>query len=376
MIMRKLLLTALAVLGICMSWTPIKANACAIPVFRYALERWPPYPYQIIVFHDKALDKKEEDAIEAIEESYSNLSGWHVDLNDKLPEELSLIWEEEKKKADLPWLVVRYPEQFWGVVDSKTFWSGPFDLQKLSEVTSSPARTELVQNMLRGISSVWVYVEGGDKENDDAKVKILKDRLAMIKKEAILPPEAFEEVGQGEMADTVPLKIDFEIIRLARDDPKEQVFLNMLLKTERELGKHKNEPMFFPVFGQGRALWALIGKGINDEMIDRICEFMLGDCSCEIKDLNPGVDLLITADWFGGISNILSVSDIPPTLVGINPTTPEAQVKETDQKELSKETVEDDPNGLSLYKAIGAAFLAIIIIVGFVSVIIARQRKE
>ena len=171
MIMRKLCIIALAISGICMSWTPMKANACAIPVFRYALERWPPYPYQIVVFYKNSLDKKEEKAIEALEESHSNLVGWYVDLNDKLPEELKPIWKEEKKKATLPWLVVRYPGQFWDVVDSKTFWSGPFDLQKLSEVTDSPARTKFVRSMLSGISTVWVYVEGGNKKDDDVKVR-------------------------------------------------------------------------------------------------------------------------------------------------------------------------------------------------------------
>ncbi len=61
--------------------------------------------------------------------------------------------------------------------------------------------------------------------------------------------------------------------------------------------------MAFPVFGRGRALYALVGDGIQEKNIREACESMLAWCSCEIKAQSPGTDLLIAADWsrpFGG----------------------------------------------------------------------------
>ena len=45
------------------------------------------------------------------------------------------------------------------------------------------------------------------------------------------------------------------------------VLLQMLLNTEDDL-KTMKEPMAIPVFGRGRALYALVGKGINEETIE------------------------------------------------------------------------------------------------------------
>ena len=46
-----------------------------------------------------------------------------------------------------------------------------------------------------------------------------------------------------------------------------------------------------------RALCALVGKGINHETLDEACSLLIGSCSCQVNDLNPGVDLLLAADW-------------------------------------------------------------------------------
>ena len=51
------------------------------------------------------------------------------------------------------------------------------------------------------------------------------------------------------------------------------------------------------IFGRGRALDALIGKGINADTIAEAAKFLCGACSCQVKRLNPGVDLLIAANW-------------------------------------------------------------------------------
>jgi hypothetical protein len=41
----------------------------------------------------------------------------------------------------------------------------------------------------------------------------------------------------------------------------------------------------------------MVGEGISDANIYAACSFLVGWCSCQIKAQNPGVDLLMLADW-------------------------------------------------------------------------------
>ena len=88
--------------------------------------------------------------------------------------------------------------------------------------------------------------------------------------------------------------------------------------------------MVFPVFGQARVLYALVGKGIRHETIDRAASFLIGSCSCQVKEQNPGADLLMTVDWKKllkdqsiGFQDLPKASDIlhsMPERVTITPT--------------------------------------------------------
>jgi hypothetical protein len=55
--------------------------------------------------------------------------------------------------------------------------------------------------------------------------------------------------------------------------------------------------MAIPVFGRGRALYALVGKGIAADVIEEACVFLTGGCQCTVKAQNPGVDLIMNVDW-------------------------------------------------------------------------------
>ena len=61
------------------------AWACNVPVFRYALERWPADPYLMLVFHDGPLNEKHAKIVEQLEESvvgdYADGSNYIVDTN-------------------------------------------------------------------------------------------------------------------------------------------------------------------------------------------------------------------------------------------------------------------------------------------------------
>jgi len=56
-------------------------------------------------------------------------------------------------------------------------------------------------------------------------------------------------------------------------------------------------PVVFPVFGRGRILCALAGKAIVAGNLEDAATFLAGPCSCQVKELNPGIDILMAADW-------------------------------------------------------------------------------
>jgi hypothetical protein len=57
------------------------------------------------------------------------------------------------------------------------------------------------------------------------------------------------------------------------------------------------EPWVAAVFGRGRVLGAWPAQGFGDEQVEEVCLFLLGACSCQVKNLNPGWDLLLRVDW-------------------------------------------------------------------------------
>ncbi len=111
--------------------------------------------------------------------------------------------------------------------------------------------------------------------------------------------------------------ISFSVLRLSRTDPKEKLFVQMLLNSESDLTTFE-EPMVFPVFGRGRVLYALVGAGIGKPTIQKGCYFLTGPCTCEIKDLNRGTDLLMDMDWTGSLDTTLSRLALAPVLPSLS----------------------------------------------------------
>src|SRR5262245_15707935 len=97
------------------------------------------------------------------------------------------------------------------------------------------------------------------------------------------------------------------------------MLLATFLGMEDDLHK-RQEPIVFPVFGRGIALHALVGKGITEENIATAAGFLVGECSCEVRRLNPGVDLLMTADWEGGeeMPSLAHLLPEPTQAVGVS----------------------------------------------------------
>lgn len=303
-----------AIVG-CWMWTLDGALACSVPVFRYALERWQPSPYRVVVFHRGPLSATGQRLAASLATNMppANVTVEFVDVSSPVPPELETCWKQHERSA-LPLITVHYP--IGSAARGETF-AGPLDEATVRRVRESPARREIARRILRGDCAVWVLLESGVRSVDDATARRIEARLRHLENVLTLPKVAAEDLAQGLLS--VPesqLKVAFSLVRVSRQDPAEQVLVRMLRGSEDDLHEER-QPMAFPVFGRGRALFALVGEGIGEEMIDEACSFVIGPCSCVVKEENPGLDLLFAEDWDGGIGSPQVQPHATPELTGL-----------------------------------------------------------
>ncbi|OAI53900.1 hypothetical protein AYO47_04065 [Planctomyces sp. SCGC AG-212-M04] len=270
------------------------AFACNVPVFRYALEHWNPDAYRGVVFHrgplPESLQKKLKTFLPGSPDSPANLSIRTVDL-DANPESADKELAASLKDAPLPQLVIRYPARHQ--IDA-VLWKGAADDASLTSLLESPARQELLKRLLAGQTAVWVLIATGNATQDDAAELALEEELANLKKTLKLPERT--DSPEDAIGDGPELRVEFSVLRIAKDDAKEQPLVAMLMNAESDLAE-LNEPLVFPVFGRLRALLPLVGPGISADNIRGSARFLAGACSCQVKEQNPGFDLLVAGNW-------------------------------------------------------------------------------
>jgi len=324
------------------------ALACSVPVFRYALERWAPDAYHVFLFTRGPLKGEAKKVADLLEgkglkaAKVANVVVHVVDLSGEVSDEFKKLWKAAKTDK-LPWMVVRYP--VWSGIPVPV-WSGPPSEQVARQLVDSPARQEIVKRITGGDCAVWVFLESGDKKKDAAALKLLQATLKKMEKELKLPPPDPFAAPPDQPAAEAELKVAFSIIKLAKGDPAEKLFTEMLLGTEEDLHDYAGkEPMAFPVFGRGRALYALVGEGINEENIVETCVFLVGDCSCQVKAMNPGTDLLVAADWDSLLFGEISTEEPMPALTGLSEFVPEESSEQSSNEgqTVAAEQVQAEP---------------------------------
>lgn len=298
------------------------AVACSVPVFRYALERWPSDPYDVLLLHDGPLSEELSALIETLKtEALENAFDANIWLTD-----LDVSTEEGAEQAkdilgeipvEMPRIAVTAPNTpSGGESAGSVIWGAPFDANALRKVLESPVRRELGKRILEGDSAVWLLLESGDTKADDAAAKMIEDMLEEAEKQLQLPDIAPQDMRYLSVGEGVPeLKLQFSMMRLSRDDAEEEFLLETLLHSEGDL-KDFDQPIVFPIYGRGRALYALVGPGINEDNIAEACMFLTGACSCEVKDLNPGTDLLMSVNWDALMGGRLALNEALPELTG------------------------------------------------------------
>src|SRR4051812_47007426 len=137
-------------------------QACSVPVFRYALERWGADRFETIIFHSGKLSEAQEAVAGGLETAAQsrgammNLLVQRVSVKDGGAEQYPALWKEQVEVgAALPWVVIRYPATFTGE-EKKVMWSGKLQAADVSGLLQSPARMELARRLIEGEAIVWV----------------------------------------------------------------------------------------------------------------------------------------------------------------------------------------------------------------------------
>jgi hypothetical protein len=283
------MLRAIVVIAILLTSTRA-SFACSIPVFRYALELWPASSYQLILFHDGPLSADDQKIAQQVRHSAGSayVTFTMVNLDERVSAEHGVILEYEGANPLLPRLVLRYPDTRPNMPSA---WSGSLD--RAAALFDSKARRAIFDHLTTGDAAVIVLVLGGDADKDDAARKLLAEQLPRIASATVLPAKT-EEGPQ--IKSRVPLHVRFPIVEVQRN-ADEDVLIRTLLGSEEGLNKEKG-PIAFPVFGRGRALCSLYGNDLKGPAeLRRSLDFLCRACSCQAKELNPGIDLMIAGDW-------------------------------------------------------------------------------
>lgn len=285
---------ALLMIGACSTlW------ACNVPVFRYALERWKPDVCEVIVFHDAELSAQQEKGLADLQsaakgaERSANVeivrSGVGRDTN-KLNSDLWLTLKS-LPHVTLPYIVVRTT-----VSDKRSVngWHGALSQFQSSTLLDSPVRRELSKRLLAGDSVVWLILKGADAERTAAVKKLLSVELQKLSK-TIDFPEGLGLPG-SELYAEIPLLMKFTILEIDPNDPAEQFLVKLFTGFQPESAA-AGEPLLVPVFGRGRALEVIPADRLDAPLVGDLTRYLCGACSCQVKERNPGFDLLLSTPW-------------------------------------------------------------------------------
>jgi hypothetical protein len=479
-----------------------QASACGIPVFKYALDRWPPDVYSVTVFHRDALSETQQTMVNGLSQASSagmvNLSVKTVDVALDPGDAFGKLWANQTPPP-LPWTVVRYPDfrtaaiTRWEVLQEQRdrelaahpqdrmpdgslrppmegdpgmpmrgpppgppmegdpgmpgmpmrgpppgppmagdpgmpgmpmrgpptwkgpgqrsekahamVWSGALDEAALA-LLDSPVRRELARRLLSGDSIVWLILESGDHARDEQVCELVRLESKKLEEAERMKAKAASQPGQvsspaGATAPPISLqppmgapagmvvyppttetgsvKFAFSVLRVSCTDVKEKVLVAQL-NTIRKSPPDADGPVVFPVFGRGRALDGIAGVGITPASLGGVVKFLCGDCSCQVKEQNPGTDLILAANWKDAAGK--SGDPIPelPSLAAVMPTSPEpvtpvltnSSSPRAQSGDAAKPVVVEPDNGVLKRNLVVAAGV-FLVIVAIASVMILRK---
>lgn len=246
--------------------------ACTIPVFRYALDRWETDRFKLTVPASTSQNAELTDLLRPLR------------ANGTANLDIATARDAALTKARL--------------VDSKTssqdLWSGDLDKAALAAVLDSPGRKQILQRILAGESVVWVIVDTG-KPEEQAEIARIEKRLKFLENVAALPIQDPND-PDSQLGPGPALLLKFSTLRLRKDDPAEKLLISMLAGPAGKVDPARDS-FAAAVFGRGRVLGAWPLAQLDDTALEEACMFLVGRCSCRLKNENPGWDILLNVDW-------------------------------------------------------------------------------
>jgi hypothetical protein len=336
---------------------PSRLFACSVPVFRYALENWEPDPYLVEVSYSGALKPEEQATVDFLNKSADPDSSRCANIYVRSTD----VKKPGTPVSTRPTMVLRFPVS---ARNTNVIWSGELHLANASGLMNSPVRQEVARRIVAGDSAVWILLQGGNKKKDSEAAALLKKELKAIESEFKLPELTKEDADRTVPGNLPEVRISFSMINLSRQDQAENILVASLLRTELGLLTFKDEPMAFPVFGQGRALYGLVGKGITTSNIRNACGFLVSACSCLVKQRNPGTDLLMTAAWCNSDEDFPHEEMELPPLTRVVPTSPGGPTG------VVPVTVAGDAETREEEKSIGLVPVVALVLVGLALVVV------
>lgn len=288
------------------------ASACEVPVFRFALERWPADPLQVKIYADGSSTADAESAIQ-----------W---LRNQVPNEnaanLHVSFENPIDPGDGKITMRLFPShQETGDPNIRPLWDGPLTEDNARKLSDSPLRQQIAKQLLDGTSAVWLVISQGDPDADAKAMEAVQRGMhrAMqqlsLPKGVIHPEEAAEKFSQNPQATMddvlrtkIPLRIRFEAILLRHDNQDEQIFRE-ILQSIAPASTKPGEPLVTPIFGRGRALAPAPASVLDENAVFDGCSYLCGACACMVKQQNPGVDLPFRTNWDAHIKPFLASID-------------------------------------------------------------------
>jgi len=350
-------LVVLCLLAMTLASLPM-AEGCDVPVHRYILVRWEREDYRAYYFYKTDEEKADREVNEFLADASGgfgrrvNLAFRALDVdkltNNAAAEEDRKVWKEHASQK-LPFHLVLTPR-------GTPLFRGRLDLPAARAMIQSPVRTEIARQLCEGKGGVLLLLAGDDQKESQNVQKDVRWVLERAKEEQ---------------------KLDVGFLRLAVKAPREEWLIRSLLAAA-DLRPESKQPVLFGICGRARVLTFLAGREITRRGIIECVRTMNGDCSCELKEANPGVDLLTDWDWEGAIAGLPPVTEEPlrSVLLGFD-----------DSEENSQGASRRESDGKarrptrSFFRALGVrgwclAFGVASVVMAAIGFIIVRRRKE
>jgi hypothetical protein len=267
-------------------------TACDTPVFRYALERWHPGDFDLVLFHQGPLKAADGPLIQQLAGASkagggeANFKLEQVDVAASPADAMGAVWTRQHA-VRMPWLVLRYPGS---KAEEPDAWCGPLNSQTVRFFQSNPTAAKVAEEIGRGDRIPMLVFLSGHEAKDETFRRSLTLELKKLEQKVLVAESPQNTSKSNAVTVTFPMSI------ISRQNAEGRFLAQIVFNSDAELAQSR-EPILVPVFGRGRALCALPASRVNAAALEKIRDFLLGMCSCEVKDQNPGLDLMIHADW-------------------------------------------------------------------------------